>query len=53
MVFDFTGFPHLAFLACRTGVIFYVFQANRGESEASAKKSRGVQFRQVEYVFPK
>ena len=25
-------------LACRTGVIFCVFQANRGESEASAKR---------------
>ena len=25
-------------LACRTGVLFCVFQANRGESEASAKR---------------
>ena len=25
-------------LARRTGVIFYVFQANRGESEANAKR---------------
>ena len=28
-------------LACRTGVIFCVFQANRGESEASAWRARG------------
>ena len=27
-------------LACRTGVIFCVFQANRGESEASAWRAR-------------
>ena len=27
-------------LACRTGVIFCVFQANRGENEASAWRAR-------------
>ena len=28
-------------VACRTGVIFCVFQANRGESEARARQARG------------
>ena len=33
-----SSLPPRFILACRTGVIFCVFQANRSESEASAKR---------------
>ena len=37
-------------IACRTGVIFCVFQENRGESEASAKRelrARGAALKKI------
>ena len=35
------GLRVVQFIACRTGVIFCVFQANGGEREASARGARG------------
>ena len=39
-------------IACRTGVIFCVFQANRGKSEASAKRELRARGGSLKNVLP-